>query len=498
MVRSSRLLALAVATLLCAPPLLAADDIEEEWFVARLEGQPVGTLQVVAQPRENGGYTVRATQRLRFKRVQTTIDIGVTQVFEEDADGKFSGFTMRQELARNAIEVAGEVRDGRLYLRERSAGGAERTHEIEVPDDAVGAHRSEKILCEKLSAFVEDPSSPSVVETVLFLPELRRFGKQTTRFGPLEEVTVAGKPRRLHRVEVTQDALPGLTITQWVNADCEEERFIVPVLGMEFVYERTSREDALATDLRSPPEILVSSAVRVDRRVPRGTVEARYRIRFDSSVSGRDWREGFSAPGQEVVEARGDAIVLVVRRVTPPETRGRAAADPDRPGYVEEDLAANAYIQSDDPAIRKLAREVVGDVEDPWEAARSLEEWVHKNLTEKNLETAFATAREVLESREGDCTEHAVLLAALCRAADVPARVVAGLVYHDGAFIGHMWTQVHAGKWIPLDATLGRGAVDADHIALSSSALGTGSLSELFIDLVQVLGRLQIEVLETK
>ena len=40
-----------------------------------------------------------------------------------------------------------------------------------------------------------------------------------------------------------------------------------------------------------------------------------------------------------------------------------------------------------------------------------------------------ATAAEVARSREGDCTEHAVLLAALARARGIPARVAMGLVY---------------------------------------------------------------------
>ena len=130
--------------------------------------------------------------------------------------------------------------------------------------------------------------------------------------------------------------------------------------------------------------------------------------------------------------------------------------------------------------------------------AQALEKWVWNYVRKKNLGTAFATAKEVLETRQGDCTEHAVLLAAMCRAAGIPSRVVAGLVYYRRNFVGHMWTEAYTGKWIPLDATIGKGKVEADHIALSVSALDNTAVSELFIGLIPFLGNMEIEVLETR
>ena len=92
----------------------------------------------------------------------------------------------------------------------------------------------------------------------------------------------------------------------------------------------------------------------------------------------------------------------------------------------------------------------------------------------KNFSQAFATAAEVARSLEGDCTEHAVLLAALCRARKIPARVAFGLVYYppQKGFAYHMWNEVWiADRWVPLDATLGLGGIGADHIKLGDSNL---------------------------
>ena len=102
---------------------------------------------------------------------------------------------------------------------------------------------------------------------------------------------------------------------------------------------------------------------------------------------------------------------------------------------------------------------------------------------------------------EGDCTEHAVLLAAMLRAAEIPSRVAVGLVYVDSlsAFGGHMWTEAYLdGHWIPLDGTLGRGGTGIGHLKLTDSSLaddGPGALSS-FAPLMLVIGQMQIEVIE--
>ena len=79
-----------------------------------------------------------------------------------------------------------------------------------------------------------------------------------------------------------------------------------------------------------------------------------------------------------------------------------------------------------------------------------------------------------MQNAKGDCTEHAVLLAALCRARGIPARVAIGLVYVSAAqgFGYHMWNEVWIdGGWIPLDATIARGGTGAAHLKLADSSL---------------------------
>lgn len=75
----------------------------------------------------------------------------------------------------------------------------------------------------------------------------------------------------------------------------------------------------------------------------------------------------------------------------------------------------------------------------------------------KSGKRGWDAASVVVTRGEGDCTEHAVLLAALARAQGLPARVVIGTlveVVDDqvGAY-GHAWTEIYDGKvWRRADA----------------------------------------------
>jgi hypothetical protein len=134
-----------------------------------------------------------------------------------------------------------------------------------------------------------------------------------------------------------------------------------------------------------------------------------------------------------------------------------------------------------------------------------LEAFVGRYIAKKDLSVGYATAAEVLETRQGDCTEHAVLLAALLRAQGIPSRVVAGLVWCDQfsgereVFGWHLWTQALLdGRWIDLDATLPPGGpgFHPGHVAMAATALADPAADASWTTLVGALGNLRIEIME--
>jgi transglutaminase-like putative cysteine protease len=188
---------------------------------------------------------------------------------------------------------------------------------------------------------------------------------------------------------------------------------------------------------------------------------------------------------------------LTVRAISPSEN---APDNSESPG--KEFLLSNSYLQSEDELVKKHAADAAGDETDPWKAAQLMEHWVWQNLKNKNFSTLLASAAEVAKDLSGDCTEHAVLLAAMCRVRGIPSRVAVGLVYvpNLSSFGGHMWTEVfEKGVWIPLDATLGKGGIAADHIKFADSSFsdeGESTPISTFLPMVGSLGKMKIEVRE--
>lgn len=146
-------------------------------------------------------------------------------------------------------------------------------------------------------------------------------------------------------------------------------------------------------------------------------------------------------------------------------------------------------------------KNAVGSETDPWRKAVAIQSWVAKNVSEKNFSVAFAQAAEVARNLKGDCSEHSVLVAAMCRAAGIPARCVVGLVYAQnlGGFGPHMWNEVYVnGRWVAVDAAFDQSQVDATHLKLGATSLDGVAPFEAFLPVLKVFGKIKIEPLEIK
>ena len=238
-----------------------------------------------------------------------------------------------------------------------------------------------------------------------------------------------------------------------------------------------------------------SSVVKVERKLarPHETKRVVYRARLPNGDPSKEFATG---PSQQVRRIDEHTAEITVRAVRPETDLGDSAQD--RPAGAAE-LQPNGFLQSDDPEVVAMAGAIAPDEKSPWLIACALERNVSTSLRTRDFSAAVATAADVARSREGDCTEHAVLLAALCRARGIPARVAIGLVHFEpvGGFAYHMWTEVWIDqRWIALDGTLGRGGIGGAHLKITDSNLeGSESLSA-FLPVFKLLGQLQLEILE--
>jgi len=134
----------------------------------------------------------------------------------------------------------------------------------------------------------------------------------------------------------------------------------------------------------------------------------------------------------------------------------------------------------DDPYIRNLAKQIVGDETNPYWMARRIFDYV-RNALEYKMEGGWNAAPVVLQRGTGSCSEYSFSFIALCRAVGLPARYVGAIVVrgddasYDEDF--HRWPEVYLPNygWVPMDPQGG------DKPSARDRALNIGNLSNRFL-----------------
>jgi hypothetical protein len=152
-------------------------------------------------------------------------------------------------------------------------------------------------------------------------------------------------------------------------------------------------------------------------------------------------------------------------------------------------LAPSPQIQSDHPRIRQKSAEITAKEDDPLRKAEKIKIWIFEHIKKRPV-LSIPDALQTLENGVGDCNEHAVLFAALARAAGVPTQIEAGLVHMDGRFYYHAWNVVYLGEWITVDALMGQMPADATHIRLIR-----GDTADQ-LDLIHAIDQIQLKILD--
>lgn len=283
----------------------------------------------------------------------------------------------------------------------------------------------------------------------------------------------------------------GIQIESWVDQDGRILRASSP-LGFamektEYELARQAQEDG-RTVAGSPIDDDVILSTAVQSNVDLSNAEQYEEIRF--RLTGVDL-SGFELDGGRQT-LRGDT--LIVRREAPAGLQAGYTLPYSRMD-LREALEPEPLIQSDDERIIRRARELTAARatwrQDPSEVAERLTRSVY-GMLEKSITFSMPNAVQVLETLRGDCNEHTVLYVAMARALGLPARTAVGLVYVNGAFFYHAWPEVWLDRWVAVDPTFGQYPADASHIRFV-----TGGLAQQ-VEIVRLIGNLDIEVLETR
>jgi hypothetical protein len=473
----------------------------ETWDVLRVQGSKVGYIHTtVRNTVEEGRQLIQteADQRMTVKRFDDVSQPGIRLTSVETPDGQLVRFASRQELGPKPEITSGHVEGSELVLKTETTG---KTTENRQPwsSDMGGFFVVEQSLLRK-------PMRPGESRTLEGLaPMFHRPFRYQLHAGEKESTPMLSGSLELLKIEVLTTLPNGQTLrsTLWTDARGETMKSYTADLEQETF--RVTREVALhesgeAFDLGETTIVKLNKPLQHAHQAR----QIRYRITLDKSpgsdAANSDPTKIFATGPSQTVRSTGANTAEVT------VTSLRAASNVAAPSAMSDPVVAgdrepNNMIQSDHPRIVAMAKEAAGSETDPARVAAALERYVQKSIKEVNFSQALATAADVAQSGQGDCTEHAVLLAALGRARGIPSRVAIGLVY-VAAYQGfgyHMWTEMNInGQWIPFDATLGQGGIGGGHLKLSHSNLANGDAYSSFLPVARVMGKLKIEVLDVQ
>jgi len=160
-------------------------------------------------------------------------------------------------------------------------------------------------------------------------------------------------------------------------------------------------------------------------------------------------------------------------------------------GFPEE-LASTPYIQTKNLRITRLAQKVAGEESNDLSRVKVLAEWVFGNL-EKRPVLGIPDALSTLNTKMGDCNEHAALFAALARNAGIPTRIASGVTFFEGAFYYHAWNEVCLdNSWYSVDTTKNQFPADLSHIKFVEGE------TDKQVKIAALLGKLKIKILDEK
>jgi len=450
---------LSALLLCCSRTPSGKSKPQEQWAGVWIGDQKIGWVYTLKTARADG-YELTERTKLDLSVMGQDKSIETLTQSNHWNDHRTRDFRFALLSKDHSFKVEGIV-DGSQLTIEVITAGERTTESIHVPEGvympgAIGSVTAQKHL-----------QTGDVVRLPVYDPSVLRL---------LDVEVEKGEPDRLMLPEFRGETITlkvrmlNVESVLWVDDSGWTVKQQAP-MGIEIV--RTTRENAMR---REPGELLLeilthySIPSRVEilnpRRLKRMVVEL---TGLNDLLEIEDERQSILSDNPLRLEVT---------------TRRQAGGN-----WQPDDIQPTILIQCDNDAIRKKALSITQGARGDSLKVELLIDWMNQNIS-KSPTISLPSALDVLESREGDCNEHAVLFAALARAVQIPTRVCVGVVYQSRAFYYHAWNKVWLDGWVACDPTFGQFPADATHIKLLE-----GDLSDQ-LRVAGIIGRLGVDVIE--
>jgi hypothetical protein len=437
----------------------------ETWMSISQHGQKIGYSHRQFS-RSNEGFRVVEFVFMRINMMGMVQDIRYRTegMFQQDFTLSSFNFNLQSNLFQ--FKASG-ISDGKTLILMAGPSGSERR--VQLPLE------SETFLPVGLLEILNTKNLKPGFSRTLHVFDPATQASRPLKIAILGEEAISVLGRQENALKVSLDFM-GAPQFAWIGKDgavLKEEGF----LGIRL--EQVTREEALARlPVSAGADLGEIASIPVNRTLDEVHPLMELRVKLDHIET-----EGLFLDGGR--QSYRDKV-LTIRKES--FQRSKALGTEKR---IFEDgktyLESTPFIQADHPEILSKTMEIISPSDSVRVKANKLVSWVNQNIQKRPV-LSVPNALETLQRRLGDCNEHAVLLAALARAAGIPAQVEAGLVYQEGRFYYHAWNVLYVGGWMTADAVMNQMPADVTHIRLVRGMEGQ-------VDLMGVMGRVKLEIL---
>jgi hypothetical protein len=450
--------------------------LRTDWYGVYMQGSKIGFAEMgldrVTAPVD--GWRMRAsfTFILNVAGTIDTIGSGETRVYKAPG-GELYSSELRLSSPTGDIVAEGK-KEADEFIVESVIGGQSIKKVLDYPVGDLDSVLYAEHLVRSGELAVGDSFTVTYFEAT---PPLTGLVHQNMRVVSMDQYVFNGVPTEVYTFDWL---VPEMGVSGKMIMDRDGNQLEVPI-GSGMLLKLENRQ--LARQIDASFDLLSDNIIEPERKIE----DPRKLNRLELRISGVTANDFIQTKNQVVTVDYGDTLNVVITRQEVPD---KPLDLPIQSSRLQPFLEPGPYVQSADEEIMALAAEIVGDEKNSYEAARKVNRWVFENI-EKQFTPDISNALQTLHSKRGDCGEHAALSVALMRAAGIPSRIVAGLVYWppgDG-FGYHAWTETFVGDWIMLDPSWGEDIVNPTHIALAR-----GDIIDQISMVYRALGRIGIEV----
>ncbi len=438
---------------------------KDSWMNIFQHGRKIGSSQTTFSKTAKG-YHLKENIYMRINTMGLVQDINLKTGGNLNPDFSLASFVFEISSGRFSFGAQGTVTGDLLAVQTRSFGTSRKIN-LKIKEKIY-------IIPGILKAVTASDTEPGD-EFAFQIFDPATMGRETVvvRIIGFEEIPIMGRRQKSTKVSLS---FKGLTQLAWIGPTGQvlKEKGLLGI-----TLEKTTRDDALF----GLPTEASQDLTRV-ASVPSNMIfnDTNAMTSLVVAIDGINFGGVYLHGGRQRLAKN----VLTIKKEVLSELP--STLDLNQITDVEKQfLRPTPFIQSDHARIRKLANQIVSPDDAPLDKASKLVAWVHQNI-EKRPVLSLPDALSTLENRMGDCNEHAVLLAALARAAGIPVKVEAGLVYLKGRFYYHAWNLLYLGRWLTADALFGQIPADVTHIRFSSGD------QRQQLDLMHIMGKIRLTV----